>query len=182
MIRLFVSIDPPRDIRSYIKYLGRGIPGARLTPEEQLHLTLHFLGEVEGTMFKDIREALLNVKKDPFLLQVRGVGHFPPRGNPKVIWAGVSSTEDLIRLQKAIGKELHACGVELEKGKFSPHITLARLHNSPLQRVIEFLAGNSFLTSPSFTVDSFHLYSSQLGRNGAHHILEESYPLGDTIL
>lgn len=178
MIRLFIAIDPPPDIRSYIKDLGRGIPGARPVPEEQIHLTLHFLGEVEGTLFKDIRESLLEVKKDPFSLQISGVGHFPPRGKPRVIWAGVTPTDEIIRLQKRVGKELLACGVALEKRKFSPHITLARLHNSPLQRVSEFLSGNSFLKSPPFTVDSFHLFSSQLGRNGALHTLEESYLLG----
>ncbi len=180
MIRLFIAIDPPQDIRSYLKGLGRGIPGARPTPEEQIHLTLHFLGEVEGTMFKDIRESLLEVKIDSFPLRISGVGHFPPRGKPRVIWAGVTPTDDVIRLQKRVGNQLLACGFVPEKRKFSPHITLARLHNSPLQRVTEFLAGNSFLKSPSFTVDHFHLFSSQLGRNGAIHTLEESYLLGDS--
>ncbi len=178
MIRLFIAIELPPDIRSYIKGLGRGIPGARPIPEEQIHLTLHFLGEVEGTMFKDIRESLLEVKNDPFSLQVSGVGHFPPRGKPKVIWAGVMPTDELIHLRKRVGKELLACGLVLEKRKFSPHITLARLHNSPLRRVSEFLAGNSFLKTPEFTVDNFHLFSSHLGRNGAIHTLEESYKLG----
>lgn len=180
MIRLFIAIELPPDIRSYIKGLGRGIPGARPIPEEQIHLTLHFLGEVEGTMFKDIRESLLEVKKDPFSLQISGVGHFPPRGKPKVIWAGVTPTDELIHLRKRVGKELLACGLALEKRKFSPHITLARLRNSPLQRVSEFLAGNSFLESSPFTVDSFHLFSSKLSKNGAVHTLEESYLLGDS--
>lgn len=182
MTRLFIAINLPPDIRSYIKSLGYGIPGARPVPEEQIHLTLHFLGAVEGTLFKDIRESLLEVKKDPFTLQINGVGHFPPRGKPRVIWAGVTPTEGIIRLHKCVGKQLLACGVSLEKRKFSPHITLARLHNSPLHRVSAFLAGNSFLSSPPFTVDSFHLFSSQLGRNGALHTLEESYPLGDSSL
>lgn len=177
MVRLFISIDPPQEIRSNIKGLGYTIPGARLTPEEQLHLTLHFLGEVEGTLFKDIQEALLNVEQAPFSLQISGVGHFPPRGKPKVIWAGVSQTDELMRLRRAIGNALSTCGVELEKRKFSPHITLARLHNSPLKKVGEFLAGNSFLQSPFFRVESFHLYSSYLGSSGAHHMLEASYQL-----
>ena len=133
---------------------------------------------MEGTLFKDIRESLLEVNTDPFSLQIGGVGHFPPRGKPQVIWAGVTPTDKLIRLQKRVGKQLLACGVVLEKRKFSPHITLARLRNTPLQKVGEFLAGNSLLKSPPFTVDRFHLFSSQLGRNGALHTLEESYLLG----
>lgn len=176
MTRLFIAVELPKDIRSHIKDLGRGIPGARPIRAEQIHLTLSFLGEVEGTMFKDIRECLLEIKENPFQLQISG--HFPPRGKPRVIWAGVTPTDELIRLKKQIDKVLLTCGLDLEKRKFSPHITLARLHDSPLQRISEFLAGNSFLKTPEFTVDSFHLFSSQLGRNGAIHTLEESYKLG----
>lgn len=178
MIRLFIAVELPSDIRLYIKDLGRGIPGARPLPAEQIHLTLRFIGEVEGTLFQDIRECLFDVKKTPFSLQVSGVGHFPPRGIPKVIWAGVTPTEELVRLKKRVDRVLLTCGIDLEKQKFSPHITLARLRNSPIPRVSEFLAGNSFLQTPEFTVDSFHLFSSRLGKSGALHTLEESYGLG----
>ncbi len=178
MIRLFIAVELPPDIRSYIKDLGRGIPGARPIREEQIHLTLNFLGEVEGTMFKDIRECLLKVKKNPFPIQISGVGHFPPRGKPRVLWAGVTPADEVIRLKKRVDKELLTCGLKMDKRKFIPHITLARLRDSPIQRVTAFLAGNSFLKTPEFTVDSFHLFSSRLGRNGAIHTLEESYELG----
>ena len=177
MTRLFIAISPPPDILYFLRGLGHGIPGARPTPEEQMHLTLHFLGEVEGTLFKDIREALFEVKHGPFSLQISGVGHFPPRGKPKVIWAGLQPSDELIRLHKRVASELRACGVVPEKRKYSPHISLARLRNSPLHRVTAFLAGNSFLSSPPFMVDSFHLFSSQLGPKGALHTLEETYPL-----
>jgi 2'-5' RNA ligase len=178
MIRLFVAVELPPDIRLYIQNLGRGIPGARPLPAEQIHLTLRFIGEVENALFQDIRECLFEVKTRPFPLQVRGVGHFPPRGKPTVIWAGVTPTEELVRLKKRIDRVLLTCGLETEKRKFSPHITLARLHDSPLQRVIAFLAGNSLLQTPEFTVDSFQLFSSQLKKNGALHTLEENYELG----
>ncbi len=178
MIRLFVAVELPPEILLSIKDLGRGIPGARPVPAEQIHLTLCFPGEVESSLFQDIRECLFEVKIKPFPLQVSGVGHFPPRGAPRVIWAGVTPTEELVRLKKRVDKALLSCGVELERRKFSPHITLARLRNSPIQRVGAFLAGNSFLQSPEFTVDSFHLFSSRLGKSGALHTLEESYELG----
>lgn len=178
MIRLFIAISPPPEIRFFIQGLGRSIPGARPTPDEQLHLTLHFLGDVEGSLFNDVREELLEIQQEPFQLQIKGVGHFPPRGTPKVIWAGIAPSDELLRLHKRVGSTLRGCGVELEKRKFAPHITLARLRNSPLQRVTTFLAGNSFLESPPFTVDSFHLFSSQLGPKGALHTLEETYHLG----
>lgn len=177
MIRLFIAVELPPEIRSYIKDLGRGIPGARPVHEQQIHLSLRFLGEVEGTMFKDIRECLLKVRQKPFLLQISGVGHFPPRGKPRVIWAGVTPIDELIRLKNRVDRELLRCGLEAERRKFSPHITLARLRNSPIQRISSFLSANSFLLTPTFPVDHFHLFSSQLGRNGAVHTLEESYKL-----
>jgi 2'-5' RNA ligase len=167
MIRLFVAVEVPQDIRLYLKDLGRGIPGARPLPAEQIHLTLCFLGEVERSLFQDVRECLFEVEKKPFSLQISGVGHFPPRGTPKVLWAGVTPTDELVRLKKRVDRALQTCGLELEKRKFSPHITLARLRNSPIQRVSEFLAGNSFLQTPKFTVDSFHLFSSRLGKRKA---------------
>jgi RNA 2',3'-cyclic 3'-phosphodiesterase len=178
MIRLFIAVELPPDIRLSIKDLGRGIPGARPLSEEQIHLTLRFIGEVESSLFQDIRECLFEVNNKPFSLRVSGVGHFPPRGTPKVIWAGVSPTEELVRLKKRVDTVLLTCGLGPEQRKFSPHITLARLRNSPIQRVSEFLAGNSFLQTPEFTVDSFHLFSSRLGKSGALHTLEESYELG----
>ena len=178
MIRLFVAVELPPNILLQIKDLGRGIPGARPVPAEQIHLTLCFPGEVERSLFQDIRECLFEVRKKPFFLQVSGVGHFPPGGTPRVIWAGVTPTEELVRLKKRVDKALLGCGVEPERRKFSPHITLARLRNSPIQRVSAFLAGNSLLHTPEFTVDSFHLFSSRLGKKGALHILEESYELG----
>jgi RNA 2',3'-cyclic 3'-phosphodiesterase len=178
MIRLFIAVELPPDIRSYIKDLGHGILGARPVREEQIHLTLLFLGEVEETLFKDIRECLLEVKKNPFQLQISGVGHFPPRGKPRVIWAGVTPTDELQRLKKRIDKVLLTCSLDLDKRKFSPHITLARLRDSPIEKISEFLASNSFLKTPKFTVDSFHLFSVRLGKKGTSHILEESYELG----
>lgn len=178
MIRLFVAVELPPEIRMCIKDLGRGIPKARPLPEEQIHLTLSFIGEVENSLFQEIRERLFEVKKRPFPLQIKGVGHFPPRGTPKVLWAGVPPTEELVRLKRRVDKVLQSCGLETEKRKYSPHITLARLKNSPLPKVIEFLAGNSLLQTPEFTVDSFQLFSSRINQNGAIHTLEENYDLG----
>jgi RNA 2',3'-cyclic 3'-phosphodiesterase len=178
MMRLFIAVELSPNILLYIKDMGRGIPGARPVPVEQIHLTLCFLGEVEMSLFQDVRECLFEVKKSPFSLQVSGVGHFPPRGTPRVLWAGVTPTDELVRLKKRVDKALLTCGLGLEKRKFSPHITLARLRNSPIKRVSEFLAGNSLLQTPEFTVDSFHLFSSHLGKGGALHTLEESYELG----
>ncbi len=177
MIRLFIAIDLPPPIRHILHSMGRGIPNARPVKEEQIHLTLRFIGDVEGSIFKDIRESLASVAIHPFSISVKGVGHFPPRGKPRVIWAGVQPTEQLIQMRNRIETQLAGCGIEPERRKFMPHITLARLKNTPAKRLGEFLAGNSFFETEMFPVLHFNLYSSKLTQKGAIHTIERSYSL-----
>ncbi len=175
MIRLFIAIDLPPTIRHMLYSMGRGIPNARPVKEEQIHLTLRFIGDVEGSRLKDIHESLTSVAIHPFSISVKGVGHFPPRGKPRVIWAGVQPAEQLIQMRNRIGTQLANCGIEPERRKFMPHITLARLQNTPAKRLGEFLAGNSFFETEKFPVECFNLYSSKLTQKGAIHTVERSY-------
>ncbi len=176
-IRLFIAIDLPQDILELISGMGRSIPGSRPVKPEQLHLTLRFIGEVDHDLFHDIQEQLQEVRFSPLSLTLQGVGHFPPRGKPRVIWAGITPVGELIGLKNRIDTQLDHCGLMPEKRKFSPHITLARLKNPSVARVSEFLAGNNLFKSPEFTVDCFHLYSSHLTKNGAIHTIEARYGL-----
>lgn len=177
MIRLFIAIPIDTDIRKKLSNLGGTIPGASPVPEEQVHLTLRFIGEVESNLFHDVKERLHELKSDPLDLCIQGSGHFPPRGNPRVIWAGVKPAGDVIILRNRVNTILSRCGIAPEHRKFYAHITLARLTNSPPERVADFLAGNALLQSPSFTVDRVNLYSSKLTPDGAIHRIEGSYPL-----
>ena len=178
--RLFIAIDPPADIREQLTTLCCGLPDARWVQPEQLHLTLCFIGEVDGTTFLDIREALAEIVFPPFTLHLRGVGFFPPRGQPRVVWAGVAPCEPLMVLQRKIATRLFQLGVELENRKFSPHITLARLQQTPASKVGKYLAINGLFASNPFAVDRFVLYSSVLGKKGASHCVEQAYPLAPT--
>ncbi|WP_456385407.1 RNA 2',3'-cyclic phosphodiesterase [Desulfolithobacter sp.] len=177
MPRLFVAIDLPADITTGLGDISCGLPGARWVPPDQLHLTLRFIGDVDGGVFADVREVLAGVRSQSFSLRIKGVGFFPPRKRPRVIWAGIESSDELILLQKRVENTLVACGLAPEGRKFSPHITLARLKNTPLSRITGFLAQHALLASRSFTVDRFLLYSSVLGRSGAKHYVEEEYLL-----
>lgn len=173
--RLFVAIDPPEAIREQLASLCCGLPDARWTPPEQLHLTLCFIGEVDGTTFLDIREALTGIAVAPFDLRVRGVGFFPPSGQPRVLWAGVERCEPLTVLQRKIATRLFQMGIELENRKYSPHITLARLQHTPTSKVGKYLAMHGLFAGGPFAVDRFSLYASVLGRKGATHCLEQAY-------
>ena len=177
MIRLFIAIDIPESVKQEMARLCCGLPGARWVGTEQLHLTLRFIGEVDGGLFRDIRERLVEVRSGPFTLQLDGVGFFPPRGRPRVVWVGLRQSNELQRLRNRLESCLVGLGLEAEKRKFAPHITLARLKNTPPVKVGRFLENHNLFLSRTWTVDEFFLYSSQLGRNGAIHRIEAGYPL-----
>jgi 2'-5' RNA ligase len=177
MKRLFVAISPPEELCRDIADLARAVPGGRPVPPEQLHLTLKFIGEVEGGKLLDIKEALTEILRPAFSLSLRGVGFFPPRGMPKVVWVGIEPGEEVDRLRRDIEKTLFAAGIPKEQQKFVPHLTLARLKDANISRLQGFMAGNSLLRSPPFAVTAFTLFSSQLTAKGALHSEVAVYPL-----
>lgn len=176
-MRLFVAIDLPESIIERITPLRCGLPGARWVAPEQLHLTMRFIGEVDGDLFLDIRDELAGVQCPVFNLELSGLGFFPPRGKPRVVWVGLRKNEALLSLYNSIESRLVSLGLEPEGRKFSPHITLARLKNTPVIKVARFLEAHSLFSCPPFSVENFHLYSSVLGRRGAVHRIESSYVL-----
>lgn len=177
MYRLFVAIDLPPDIAARLQELCYGVPGAKWVQPEQMHLTVRFIGEVDGGIFRDIKEGLGVIQSPPFVLQVKGLGFFPPRKTPRVLWAGLAPVEEVSALRNRIENVLVGLGLEPEGRKYSPHITLARLHDTPLARLGRFLAGNGLFATEPFPVSEFHLYSSELTSKGAFHTIEASYPL-----
>jgi len=178
MIRTFIAVQLEDSIRTRLNELGRTIPGARPVPPEQIHLTLRFIGDIDGTLFDDVREGLTEVEAGTLTLTIRGVGHFPPRGAPRVVWAGVEPVAALHGVRSAINQVLAGLGIPAEERSYHPHITIARLKNSPISRVADFLTSNSLLQSPPFTVSSFTLFTSTLTAKGAIHRSAATYPLG----
>ena len=177
MHRLFVAIRPPEAIRERLLDLMEGVKGARWQDEDQLHLTLRFVGEVDRHRADDIAAALGTIRHPPFDIAVSGIGSFDRRGQPVTLWAGVSPHEPLKSLHKKVDQAVQRAGVEPDHRVYTPHITLARLNRStgPIAPLLESVGG---LSSPRFTVDSFRLYESQLSPKGAIYSVVERYPLG----
>lgn len=180
MIRLFVAIELPEAVRDRLGRACCDVPGARWTEPGQMHLTLRFVGEVDELVFRDVEAALDEVRADPFELELKGVGHFPPRGEPRVLWAGLGRSEPLVALQKRVEAAVERGGVPRDGRRFSPHVTLARLSDTPERAVGSWLAMNGLLRSDPFEVRDFHLFSSRLGGKRAVHRVEASYPLRAT--
>jgi 2'-5' RNA ligase len=177
MPRLFVALELPAVLREQLAAFRRGLPGARWVPEDQFHLTLAFLGEVEGPAFASVKEGLHGVRSDPFEMELAGTGRFPPRGSAKVLWVGVRDPTEVSDLAAEIRRCLDRRGLPRDARRFSPHVTLARLRSTPAHEVDTYLAASAGWVSEPYPFTDFHLYSSHLGRNGAQHRLEASYPL-----
>ena len=91
MYRLFVAIDPPESIRVQLGQICFGLPGAKWVDRSQMHITLKFIGEVDGAVFRRAQEVLDTIRLDPFEMAISGLGFFPPRGDPQLLWAGVEA-------------------------------------------------------------------------------------------
>ena len=178
MIRLFVGIELPDELKERLAAICNGVPGAKWVGPENLHLTLRFIGEVSEARFADVDAALSAVRAPGFELTLSGIGHFSSGKVPRVLWVGVEKNEPLGYLHGRVEAACARAGLDSERRKFSPHITLARLNNVSTSRLGAFLSGNSLFKSAPFLVGEFTLFSSFLARGGAIHRAEADYRLG----
>ena len=176
MHRLFVALRPPRAIRDMLIAAMHGISGARWQSDEQLHLTLRFIGEVDRHMAEDTAAALGALFASPVTARIAGVDLFERQGRPHMMWAGVEPYEPLAALHRKIDQLLARVGIAPETRTFVPHITLARL-NRGSGPVTPFLAWNSDLASPPFEFGHVTLYESELGHGGSRYHPVARYPL-----
>lgn len=177
MYRLFVAIDPPDKVKQRLIEICFGLPGAKWVDAEQMHITLKFIGEVDGAVLRDAREALESIAFEPFEVTVKGVGFFPPRGQPQLIWAGLAGNDRLVQLRLKVESTLVRAGLKPEKRKFAPHIRLANVKETPPGRLVSYLSQYALLELPPFVVNEYNLYSSFLSSHRAIHQVEAAYPL-----
>jgi 2'-5' RNA ligase len=176
MHRLFVGIRPPAPVRERLLGLMGGVSGARWQTDEQLHLTLRFIGEVDRHLARDVDAALGGLHHPAFDIALSGIGAFERRGEPTALWAGVAPQEPLRALHRKVEQTLVRLGLEPERRAYLPHITLARLPRGAgtLQPLLETAGG---ISSPPFAVMEVCLFESRLTPEGADYTIVERYPL-----
>ena len=178
MPRLFVALDLPPELKAAARSLQFGLRNARWLDDAGLHLTLAFIGEVDGSAAERVEDALAEVEADPVRMELHGLGCFPGRGDPRVLWAGAAPRAELAALAAAVTRALRRAGVALKRRRFTPHVSLVRFRRPPPRVDLErYLAAHSLFRSPACEVGSFHLYSSILHPSGARHMIEATYPL-----
>jgi RNA 2',3'-cyclic 3'-phosphodiesterase len=178
--RLFVAIDLPKEVCWRLAQLLAAPPrGVRAVRPAQLHLTLHFLGDVADAARAALPEALARVSAGRFELGIRGTGVFPPRGRPSVLWAAVAESAPLTALHAAILAALDSCGVEVERRPYVPHVTLARLTPAvPRAWTSRFLADTVGLRSEAIPADRFILSDSRKRDGATEHAVAATFSLG----
>jgi RNA 2',3'-cyclic 3'-phosphodiesterase len=177
-MRLFVALPIPQLVAQSIMLIQGGVPGARWQTHEQLHLTLRFIGEVDGREAAMLDDALAGIEAPAFDLQLHGVGQFGHK-QPHALWAGLRKSEALERLQRKVDNAVRRVGQPQDAYKFMPHVTLARLRNPEGGKMIEWLTHHALFTSSEFRVAAFHLYSSRLTSDGSVYAVEYEYSLED---
>jgi 2'-5' RNA ligase len=176
MHRLFVAIRPPEAIRDLLIDGMDDSPDFRWQDEEQLHLTLRFVGEVDRPIANDLADALSRVRAAPFDARISGAGRFEQRSSG-ALWAGVEPKAPLAALAAKVERACQSVGLEPERRAFHPHITLARWKGRRTREVQDFLERKRGFASGPFPIDRFILFESRLSRHGAHYEEVASYPL-----
>jgi 2'-5' RNA ligase len=177
MHRLFVAIELPAPVRGQLVGLMGGVGGARWQSEDQLHLTVRFIGEVDRHRAADVDAALAAIAHPPFDIALAGVGSFERHGEATTLWAALAPQEPLKTLHKKVDQAIVRVGLEPERRAYFPHVTLARLPRG-VRGLSGFLECAAPAAGPPFRVDSFCLYESRLTPEGAVYAVAERYRLG----
>lgn len=178
MLRLFVALPLPEPVRRQLADIAWGLAGVRWTPIDNYHLTLRFLGDIDGRTMADIDAALAGIRAPAFRLQLRGVGHFSSGARIRTVWAGVEKEAALLHLQQKVESAVVRAGVPPHGQKYTPHVTLihnaASVHAAKLQL---YLAQHNLFRSDGFDVTCFNLYSSRMGHDSSVYRIERQYEL-----
>ena len=180
MIRAFLGIDLPRDLRGALQLQQFLLPMPRKVMPESLHLTLVFLGDCPEPALEAAHEGFETLHPRRFLLALQGLGLFG-KEKPRAAWAGVAPSPDLLPLQAKVESIARRAGCPIAARKYLPHVTLGRFPPPPpadamrLERAVAMGAG--FRTEP-WEVTELTLWRSHLTGKSPHYEVLARYPLG----
>jgi RNA 2',3'-cyclic 3'-phosphodiesterase len=177
-LRAFVALEIEPETRTRIKTmvddLRPSLTNLRFVPLDQLHLTLRFLGDMPRASVAPLSAAIERaVRACPAVdVELEGIGMFPERGHPRVLWLGLALPEPIFALQAACEAAAQEIGLVAETRPFRPHLTLARWRG-PAPR--PSLPG---VTLGTTRLSRVVLFESELRLSGAVHTPLASFALG----
>jgi len=176
MPRLFAGLEIPADAAAALAQLRGGVPGARWIEPSDYHITLRFIGDIGHRMAQEIDSLLIDVSRRPMPIRISGLASFGG-DKPHSVYAAVEPNRQLSELQGEIERLVRACGLPIEKRRFLPHVTLARLRGASAFDVAAYLSMRGYFPPQSFTAERFVLFSSRASVGGGPYIVETAYPL-----
>jgi RNA 2',3'-cyclic 3'-phosphodiesterase len=179
-MRVFLAIELPEPLVSELKTLQAQLPVGRKVPEENLHLTLAFLGDQPQELLEDLHFHLQRLDAPAFELTLDGLDCFGGR-NPRGLVVMATKNRALEQLHLQVHSALHATGLQPGRNRFRPHVTLARfgrnMSEADMHRLQGFLTGWLDYRVGPVVVHSFSLFQSTLGPGGAVHDILGQYSL-----
>lgn len=168
--RLFIAVDLSDPARNAIFRVCRELPEYRWTKQEQLHLTLRFIGDIDTSIIPGLCASLSEIKFNNFELIMTGTGFF----RPSIFFLALEQSESLNSLKGKVDSVLtDVTGMPVETREFVPHITLTRFKRRQNRQKLERLESAFAPVFPiRFEVDSMTLYASELTPRGAIHTVE----------
>jgi len=177
MARLFTGIEIPEDVKDQLSDLQQPLPGVRWIDDDDLHLTLRFVGDIEKRMAEEFALALSEISHvGVFEMRLSGLGTFGGR-DVRQIWAGVESGPELRALARAHERAAQSAGLPVEKRTFKPHVTIARARHSRDETIARFLARHGAFRSHAFTVSHASMFSAKPITGGGPYVVEERFSL-----
>lgn len=176
MPRLFAALEIPDDVCAELTQLRGGLFGARWIEEEDLHLTLRFIGDIDMRLAEEIEDELADIRKPAFPVTLETLDWFGG-DKPRAIIVKAKASPELVALQAKIETALRRLGAPPEPRKFTPHVTLARLRGASAAGVADYLSARSYFRARSFTADRFALFSARESVGGGPYVVERAYPL-----
>lgn len=179
MIRAFLGIALPEEITFELMLVQQALPLGGVVSREAMHLTLLFLGNQTEDGLEDLHHSLTALHAPRLMLSLSGLGVFGG-AKPRLAYAGLAPSPDLIALQARVARAARMAGIELERRRYTPHVTLARMNPARVDRarLETAIAAHAGFATAGFEVTEYHLYSSHLHRDGAQYEVLASYRLG----
>jgi RNA 2',3'-cyclic 3'-phosphodiesterase len=181
-MRLFVALALPEDIRWQLRLLCGGLPtrngnGNRWVPPENFHITLRFLGEVDGRDAHYVDAALAGIRAPRFSVRLKGVDAFTSGQRVKAVYAGVEKQPALQHLHDKVESAVVRAGLPPEGQKYTPHVTLTRPKDPPVSKLQQYLVEHSLFKTEPFEITHFTLFSSEMGSEHSVYTAQQSYAL-----
>jgi len=169
-MRTFIAVEIPKEIQEkvgrYIETIRDVIPEIKWVSPDNLHFTIKFLGEIQNSDFRNIKECVEQTASEyaPFSMGLSGIGFFPSQERPKVIWIGADGGEDsLLDLFHDMEHRLEAIGFDRESKTFFPHLTIGRVKRF---KQIQIPGGIPDFEPATFAVRSIAIMKSTLTPDG----------------